>query len=74
MRNRIFKTKIVNTILIFLCCFYYNNYYVDGFYVPGVAPQDYKKDDIVDVKVNQLKIRQISCNLTLFCVIIMKGC
>ena len=54
MRNKILgtiNTKIVNSILIFLFCFYYNTHNVNGFYVPGVAPQDYKKDDVVDVKV-----------------------
>ena len=59
MRNKILgtsNTKIVNSILIFLFCFYYNNHNVNGFYVPGVAPQDYKKDDVVDVKVIHLLI------------------
>jgi transmembrane 9 superfamily protein 2/4 len=27
---------------------------VQGFYLPGVAPQDYARDDIVNLKVNKL--------------------
>lgn len=27
---------------------------IDGFYLPGVAPQDYERDDLVYIKVNKL--------------------
>jgi hypothetical protein len=46
-----FFTKIMN---VFLCCIIFfasRNIFVDGFYVPGVAPQDFVAGATVDVKV-----------------------
>ena len=40
--------KIVKSILL-ISIVYTSN--VDGFYVPGVAPQDFSKGDNVEVKV-----------------------
>ncbi len=39
---------------VFLCCIIFfasRNIFVDGFYVPGVAPQDFVAGATVDVKV-----------------------
>lgn len=37
---------ILSLILTWSCCLVY------GFYVPGVAPQDFSRGDLVEVKVN----------------------
>ena len=44
-------TKTVLTTLVIIALLNVN-VFVDGFYVPGTAPQDFAKGDIVEVKVN----------------------
>ncbi len=49
-----FLLKSLVSVLIFIIL--NTNQCTDGFYVPGVAPQDFAKGDIVEVKVNTLSL------------------
>jgi len=45
-----FLLKFFVSVLVFIIL--NTNQSTHGFYVPGVAPQDFAKGDIVEVKVN----------------------